>query len=417
MELSEPDSILVILPTWVGDCVMATPALRTLRARFPHSRIAHLIEPNLRDLVRGCPFADEIIEWPPRNRRRPWSRPFWKLVNRIRHQEFNRAVLFPNSFRSALLVALAGVPERVGYHRDARGWLLTRRIPVQNCGPRDKSQSWTNNAQREIYPQIIHGDDAEAMSGIIDRSGGRYRPVPLVDYYADLVEALGCPRPDDRLELFTTPEDDVAMTSRLGLRTDSDRPPLIVISPGAKFGMAKCWPTAKFAALADRMIAEFGARVLITCGPGEEPIAHAIRAAMRQPANVLDDPLLTLGQLKSLICHADLLVGNDAGPRHIAKAFQIPVVTIFGPTHPWWTATRYPRERLVRLDVECGPCQQRTCPLGHHHCMTRLEVDSVFTAVRELLFHAFGGLATANIGELPFSRRPSIETASHPETA
>lgn len=413
----EPESILVVLPTWVGDCVMAAPALRAIRARFPRSRVVHLIEPNLRDLVRGNPFMDEILEWPPQSGRRPWSRPFRKLVASLRERRFDLAVLLPNSFRSALLVALAGVPRRVGYDRDGRGWLLTHRIPVRNRGPRHLSQTWNSIERPAFHPQSIHGDDAEAMSNIIDRSGGRYRPLPLVDYYADLVEALGCSRPDDRLELFTSPEDDAAVTTRLSLRSESCGPPLVIISPGAKFGMAKCWPTAKFAALADRLIDEFAARVLITCGPGEEPIAHEIRAAMHHPAAVLDNPLLTLGQLKSLIRRADLLVCNDAGPRHIAKAFQIPVVTLFGPTHPWWTATRYPGERLVRLEVECGPCQQRICPLGHHDCMTRLEVDSVFAAARELLSQTIARTFSEEVAEARTEPRAACKTASRPETA
>jgi len=94
---------------------------------------------------------------------------------------------------------------------------------------------------------------------------------------------------------------------------------------------------------------------------------------------------LTLGELKSLIKRSDLLIGNDAGPRHLAKAFNVPEVTVFGPTHPEWTATDYPKERIVRIDVDCGPCQQRICPLGHLQCMTGVTVDAVFQAATELL--------------------------------
>src|SRR4029079_12906135 len=105
------------------------------------------------------------------------------------------------------------------------------------------------------------------------------------------------------------------------------------------------------------------ATVFITCGPGEEAIAKAISVAMEHAAHAMLDPLLTLGELKSFPRRCDLLICNDAGPRHIAKAFGVPVVTVFGPTHPDWTATKYPDERIVRVDVDCGPCQERVCPL------------------------------------------------------
>ncbi|MCH8744232.1 MAG: glycosyltransferase family 9 protein [Chloroflexi bacterium] len=97
------------------------------------------------------------------------------------------------------------------------------------------------------------------------------------------------------------------------------------------------------------------------------------------------NPLLTLGQLKSLVARCDLLICNDAGPRHFAKAFNVPVVTVFGPTHPQWTSTSYERERIVRIDVDCGPCQQPICPLGHLDCINGVTVEAVFDACRELL--------------------------------
>ncbi len=140
-----------------------------------------------------------------------------------------------------------------------------------------------------------------------------------------------------------------------------------------------------FAAAADRLIESEGAGVVITCGPGEEPIARAIGEATKQPAFVLDHPGLSLGELKSLIRRCDLLLCNDAGPRHFAKTFDVPVVTIFGPTHPEWTDTDYAYEWIVRVDVECGPCQQKQCPLKHLDCMTGVTVDMVTAAAVTLL--------------------------------
>ncbi len=213
--------------------------------------------------------------------------------------------------------------------------------------------------------------------------------MPLVEYYADLAEAIGCDRPGDRLELFTTPNCDDAVRDRLTSLGVADRHPLVVISPGARYGAAKCWSPERFAGVADRLIESENAAVLVTCGPGEEPIARHIASAVRSGRRgrmfVLDSPRLTLGELKSLIRRCDLLLGNDAGPRHLAKAFDVPVVTVFGPTHPVWTATGYGQERIVRIDVDCSPCQQRTCPLGHVRCMTGVTVAAVVEAATELL--------------------------------
>jgi heptosyltransferase-2 len=143
----------------------------------------------------------------------------------------------------------------------------------------------------------------------------------------------------------------------------------------------------RFAGVADRLIEAEDAAVIVTCGPGEEPIARQIGSAMGRQGFVFDDPLMSLGELKSLMRRSDLLICNDAGPRHIAKAFDVGVVTVFGPTHPEWTATRNHAERIVRIEVECGPCQQPSCPLDHLECMTGVTVDSVFEAAIGMLRH------------------------------
>lgn len=380
-----PRSILIVLPTWVGDFVMATPMLRAVRQRFPKAEIAFLSEPNLVDLIRGGDWMDDVLEWPAKARRKPWHREYRRLVAHLREREFDWCVLLPNSFRSALLAWQGGAKRRIGYNRDGRGWLLTDRIAVKNygrigdwrlkIGDYDSVNRHSPIANRQSLPR--RGFMASWLRGFV--------PMPIVEYYADLAEYLGCQRPGDRLELFTTEECDESVYERLNTLGMVNRHPLVVISPGAKFGASKCWLPERFAATADRLIAECDACVIVTCGPGEEPIARAIKSAMKREAVVFDEPLLTLGELKSLIKRSDLLIGNDAGPRHFAKAFHVPVVTIFGPTHPQWTATSYPRETIVRIDVDCGPCQQRVCPLGHHQCMTGVTEEAVVQAAKRWL--------------------------------
>ncbi len=390
---SEPRSVLVVLPTWVGDFVMATPALRAIRERFADARITFLMEPNLRELVRGGDWMDDCVEWPAKERRMPWHKEYRAVAANLRGRRLDLAILLPNSARSALIAFLAKAKRRAGYNRDGRGLLLTDRIAVNNrLHPRARSGDASGSPKRKLggdQPRSRRAGTQGSDSGCRNPQSAIRNPtsvpVPIVEYYADLVEAIGCERPGDRLELFATPDCDRSVDQRLKSLGVAERHPLVVISPGAKYGAAKCWLPERFAALADRLIEERNAAVIVTCGPGEEPIARTIASAMKQPGFIFDDPLLTLGELKSLISRSDLLICNDAGPRHFAKAFDISVVTVFGPTHPRWTATGYEAERIVRIDVDCGPCQQRVCPLGHLDCMVGVSVDMVFKAATELL--------------------------------
>jgi heptosyltransferase-2 len=328
---------------------MATPFLRAVRTRFASAQITLLLQAHHHELLRGGDWMDDCIQWPPRRRSKPWHLEYRTFVREIRSERFDLAILLPNSFRAALLTWQARAKRRVGYNRDGRGVLLTDRLPVRN------------------------------------RVRGRCEPLPLVEYYADLAEFLGCERPDDALELFSTTDCEEAVGLRLGAAGLAEGCPIVVICPGAKFGASKCWPPERFAAVADRLVERHGAAVVVSPGPGEEGIARAIAAEMQHVPIVIDNPCLTLGELKSLVSCSDLLLGNDTGPRHFARALNVPMVTVFGPTDPAWTATSYSKERIVRVDVDCGPCHKKVCPLGHLKCMTLVTVDMVERACERML--------------------------------
>ncbi len=325
---------------------MATPTLGALRARFAGASITLLGRPMLGDLIAGGGWADEVIEWEPKRRHRR-SLTLVSLAARLRRQKFDWALLLTNSFRSALLARLAGVPRRVGYDRDGRGRLLTDRLPVA-------------------------------------RENGQIKITRMVDYYGALAEHVGCDPPGDKLVLATDPAGDELAQRRLAGLGLADRRPLFIISPGASFGAAKLWPVERYGALADQLLAAHGGAVLVSCAPGEEEIARQVAASMTQEAHLLDDPVTRLNEFKSLVRRCDLMVCNDAGARHVAKAFDRPVVTIFGPTQPGWTDTDHPRERKVMIPVDCGPCQKKVCPLDHR-CMTGVTVEMVASAADELL--------------------------------
>ena len=132
--------------------------------------------------------------------------------------------------------------------------------------------------------------------------------------------------------------------------------------------------------------ADAGAGVLVLCGPAERDTAARIAAEANRPAVVsLADGPLSLGLTKAAVRRLALLVTTDSGPRHFAAAFEVPVVTLFGPTHIAWTETYYPKVVHLQKPVPCGPCQQRTCPLGHHRCMTGLMPTEVYAAADRLL--------------------------------
>jgi len=353
--------MLVAMPTWVGDVVMATPALRALRRRFDEAHITLLIRPNTREVVRGGPWMDGVIEWQPLRRGlRAVFDPFAEAAV-VRRGRFDWAVLLSNSFRTALVARLAGVPRRAGYDRDGRGVLLTERLP-----PR--------------------------------REGGEFKLISAVHYYNELAVAVGCEPPGEEMELFTTPADEEMVQNRLEAWGIAHHHPLVVVNPGASFGASKLWPPERYAAVGDRLSKERDARVVVTCGPGEEALAWRIDEEMEQRAFVVDRPRGTLGQLKSLVRRCDLLLNNDTGPRHFAKAFNRPVVTVFGSTHPEWTDTDYPLERKVRIDVDCGPCQKKICPFDHHKCMTGVTVEMVYAAAGELLDEVETGAPVSSEG-------------------
>ena len=326
---------------------MATPTLTALRRRFRQSHVIFLARPYVTDLLDGAGWMDEVLFWPGGKTKTTRREGFARLACELRRRRIDLAVLLANSFRSALLASLAGARQRVGYDRDGRGLLLTDRLVAQ-------------------------------------RLDGDFVPISLVRYYNAIGAFLGCRHFPDALTLPSGLEDDqrfAEICRQYGI--DSKRP-LVVVNPGAAYGQAKCWLPARFAELSDRLVDTQAAQVVVTCGPGEISIARRIEANLQRDAIVLADDPLSLRELMALIRRCDLLVTNDSGPRHIAAAYGVPVVSIFGPTDPRWSETGYPLERKVVADVDCAYCMKRVCPTDHR-CMRALTVEMVLGPASELL--------------------------------
>jgi heptosyltransferase-2 len=188
------------------------------------------------------------------------------------------------------------------------------------------------------------------------------------------------------MELAVTERDESAANrawSELGLRTDGR---VVVLNSSGAFGAAKLWPDEYFAELAHLIVSELDYDVLILCGPQERNRAQEI--ATRSGGSrvfTLADQQPTIGLSKACVRRSRLLVTTDSGPRHFAAAFAVPVVSLFGPTHMQWSDTHYDKEVRLQIPVECGPCQNRVCPLGHHKCMRDLSVEQVYRAVGKTL--------------------------------
>jgi heptosyltransferase-2 len=402
--------IVVIMPNWLGDGVMATPFLRALRAIYPQAHIAAVARPLVGPVLAGLPYINEIhiaakgedaatVRW-------------------LKQGKFDLGILLPNSFRSAWLLWRGGVQRRLGYTREHRSMLLTDRVLPISRHPH----------QRELDQKKKH-----AMQDIGRRAGrpvrfisvgSAFQPVPTIDYYLKLAEYLSAPGsaggPPDaafqsadarRMQLAVTEaerDEATGILSQLGLEPEATKDPrskmenpLVVLVPGANFGSSKCWPPERFAQVADRLMdrqGPYNATVLLASSPAEMPIIDAIlKASMLCPgggpqggigrlhalAKFNEGQGVSLGALKEIVRRSGLMICNDTGPRHFAAAFGIPAVTLFGPTDPVWAETYSQRERLVRVNVPCGPCQLKKCPIDHR-CMDLIDVDAVLQAVQEL---------------------------------
>jgi lipopolysaccharide heptosyltransferase II len=339
-------TIALFLPNWVGDVVMATPAVRAVRERYPAARLLAVCRPYVAATIDGAPWFDDVILFDKTGAR---AQREVGVIGRLRRERADAAILFPNSFRSAAVAALGRCRRRIGFDRYGRGILLT-----------------------------------DALKPLRD-TNGRLAPNPVIDEYNRLARALGTADPGHRMKLFTTPDDEAAadrVWTELGLNRF---PEVIGLNNSGAFGAAKLWPAEQFAHLAGGLVDRRGCGVLVVCGPNERTMAREIvRLANRRQIVSLADRPLSLGLTKACVRRLDLFVTTDSGPRHFAAAFDRPVVSLFGPTFIEWTETYFPKGINLQRQVPCGPCQLRVCPLDHR-CMRELSVAEVLAAAEDLL--------------------------------
>jgi heptosyltransferase-2 len=336
-----PLKILIWLPSPLGDAIMATPALRALRNHFKDECIVWYGSSTVRETLFPTSFADAWIEKPSNCLR---------SIHTFKTFNFTSCVLLKNSFSSALTVWLARIPRRIGYARDGRAFLLTDRIESN----RDEN--------------------------------GRFMPTPAVDYYLRIAQTLGADITDRTVELSFAKPDTEHLQEKLPALFKHPGP-LVVLVPGGAFGPSKCWPSQRFAQIADALIEKYNVQVIISIAPNEaeRQIATAIQQQAKHPLISLGDSPLPLGALKALIAHAALVITNDTGPRHIAIALNKNVVSLFGPNNPQWTQTGHDKEIQIVGQGQCVPCDKPRCRLKRHVCMESITVEQVFEAASRFL--------------------------------
>lgn len=294
--------LLVLMPSWVGDAVMATPALRVLRDANPGIFIGGLLRPGIEQVLAGTGFFDEVHVAQTSGVMGPKF-----AAAKLRPRRYDTALLFTNSFSSAVTARVAGVSRRIGYDRDGRGLLLTDRLEA----PR--------------------------------RADGRWATVPAVDYYLQLVRgflvgdsAHGTGGAPLYMELATTSEEERAADDLLGRAGLAAHGAVAILNPGGN-NEAKRWPPDRFARLAEHLVRHHALDVLVNGSPAEAEVVRAVAAGAGVRVHELPALGVTLGSLKALVKRSRLMVTNDTGPRHFAAAFGVPLVSLFGPTDPRWT--------------------------------------------------------------------------------
>ncbi|HEX6085650.1 MAG TPA: lipopolysaccharide heptosyltransferase II [Thermoanaerobaculia bacterium] len=312
---------------WVGDNVLALPAYKALQHRFrSEGGIAIAAPTNVAPLLEATGVFKEVIGWPRSTRKR---------VAMLRERDFRRAIIFPNSFRAAVIAFAAGIDERWGYPTDVRGLFLTH----------------------PVAPPATRGHQ--------------------LDDYTPLLAALNAPRVvDDIPTIKLSPavrEHGRRRLLEIGLHLDR---PVIGIHAGGLYGRAKHWGDERYVDAIRRLRLE-GFDVVLLTSPGERAQAERIATTCNGVPMVGHDGDVL--ELAAAMSHCAAILTNDSGPLHVAAALAVPSVSIFGPTDPERT-TIPGATRVIRQRLSCQPCYQRECPLGHHRCMADVSVDEVVEA-------------------------------------
>ncbi len=334
--------VMVRATNWVGDAIMALPALRVVRDKFPDAVISIVARPYVAEIYRDQQICDELIAYEPGGEHKGW-RGRERLASQLRGRKFDVALLLQNAFDAAWLAWRAGIPERIGYARDGRGILLPKAIAVPKPGEIPAHEKF-------YYLELL-------------RRAGWIEKLPDVDHIS-----MNVPDASRNHAAQTLLE--------AGARPHAFR---VAIGAGASYGSAKCWFPERFAEVANRFQAERDADIVLFGTPGEVAVSSAISTAMRRKPVDLTGKT-AIGELPGLLSQCHLFLGNDSGAMHVAAAVGLPLVAVFGPTDPEGTSPVTTRYSIVQEKPYCSPCFLKRCPTDHR-CMKSVTADMVQVAM------------------------------------
>lgn len=356
--MSEPDPqrILIIKPSSLGDIVHGLPVLAALRRKFPTAHISWLAGRAFAPLLEGLPLLNEVIVFDRAHFGRMWHSPrsfidFWRFVADVRRRRFDWVIDLQGLFRSGFVAAASGAGMRAGFadSREFAGLFYSRRV---RCGP-----------------------EAEHA----------------VDRNLALARALGLPVDSPAFPLGIRADELTAARAKLARAAGGALESFTAVLPGARWP-SKQWPAEHVAEALDLMHAR-GAPVGVLLGaPDERELAEAIRARCRdaRPVSLVGET--TLRELTALLSLAERVLCVDSGPMHVAAALGRPLTAVFGPTNPRRTGPYSAGARVVQLQLPCVPCYRRTCPLKHHNCLQTLGAELVVAPALPEAVHSKAGI-------------------------
>jgi len=336
------ERILVVAPSWVGDAILCEPLIALVREPYEEPVIDVLAPAWCAPVYARMRGIGEVIESPLAHGRLDFGARR-RLARTIAARGYSRAIVLPNSWKSALVPWLARIPRRTGYSGEFRYGLLNdvRRL------------------DRKARPRLV---DRFAALAANPRALVPLPPAPVL--VPDVANRSAAVR-------------------AMHLRHDRK---VAVLCPGAEYGPAKRWPPTHFADLAARFLAS-GMQVWLVGSPNDKLAASSVLQAAGEPGRAIRD--LTgrtdLGTAIDLLSLADVVVSNDSGQMHAAAAVGVPVVAVFGSSSPVYTPPLSPLAHIARIDIACSPCFKRECPLGHFKCMRELRPDAVYNLARVAL--------------------------------
>jgi heptosyltransferase II len=333
------ERILIVAPSWIGDAILSEPLIALCREPYELPIVDVLAPPWCAPVYARMRGVRQIIENPIAHGRMDFARRR-EIARRLAQSRYTRAIVLPNSWKSALIPWFARVPRRTGYRGEFRYVLLNDIRPLH----------------KKAAPQLVHR--FAALAG----SPGALVPLPLAPVLVPDVANRS------------------AAARAMNLRTDR---PVAILCPGAEYGPAKRWPPTHFADLAARFLAG-GVQVWLVGSPNDKLAANSVIQASGETGRQIRD--LTgrtdLGTAVDLLSLASVVVSNDSGLMHAAAAVGVPLVALFGSSSPVYTPPLSPVAHVAKIDIECSPCFKRECPLGHFRCMRELSPDTVYNLAR-----------------------------------